>query len=79
VLNRGRVERVWLAHPLRYEPLLTRFSYDPVVGPTLVLLPRRHDHPLSMQRMIGILNNNHFLDVMMGSMKCRRSAALSGC
>lgn len=67
------VESVWLTHPLRYEPLATGFGHDPVVNCSLVLLPRGHDHPLAMQRVIRILNNN-FLDVMMGSIQCRRLA-----
>jgi hypothetical protein len=72
------VEGVRLAHPLRHEPLPTRFCQDPVVSRALVLLPRRDDHPLAVQRVIRILNNN-LLDVMMGSMGCRRSGDRSRC
>jgi hypothetical protein len=43
-----------------------------------VLLPRRHDHPLAMQRVIRIFDDN-FLDVMMGSMRCRRSGGRNRC
>lgn len=50
----------------------TRFCQDPVVSRALVLLPRRYDHPLAVQRVVRIINNN-LLDVMMGSMGCRRS------
>ena len=72
------VEGVWLAHPPRHETLPTRFCQDPVVSRALVLLLRRYDHPLAIQRVIRILNNN-LLDVMMGSMDCRRSGAQSRC
>lgn len=72
------VEGVRLAHPPRHEPLPTRFCQDPVVSRALVLLPSRHDHPLAVQRVIRILNNN-LLDVMMGSMGCRRSAVPNRC
>jgi hypothetical protein len=66
------VEGVRLAHPPRHETLPTRFCQDPVVSRALVLLPRRYDHPLAVQRVVRIINNN-LLDVMMGSMGCRRS------
>ena len=72
------VEGVWLAHPPRHETLPTRSCQDPEVSRALVLLSRRHDHPLAVQRVIRILNNN-LLDVMMGSMGCRRSAAPGRC
>ena len=66
------VEGVRLAHPPRHETLPTRFCQDPVVSRALVLLLRRYDHPLAVQRVVRIINNN-LLDVMMGSMGCRRS------
>ena len=72
------VESVRLTHPLRYEPLAAGFGHDPEVVRSLVLLPRGHDHPLAMQRVIRILNDN-VLDMMMGSMQCRRSAAPRWC
>jgi hypothetical protein len=72
------VEGEWLAHPPRHEALPTGFRHDSVVSGALVLLPRRYDHPLAVQRVIRILNNN-LLDVMMGSMECRRSAARARC
>jgi hypothetical protein len=69
-------EGVWLTHPLRHEPLPAGLRHDPVVSRALVLLPRRYDHPLAMQRVIRIFNDN-FLDVMMGSMRCRRGEGRS--
>jgi hypothetical protein len=68
------VEGVWLAHPPRHEPLPTGFRHDPVVSRALVLLPCGDDHPLAVQRVIRIYNNN-LLDVMVGTMECRRTAA----
>ena len=67
------IEGLRFTHPLRHEPLPTGFRHDPVVCRALVLLARSHDRPLAVQRAIRILNNN-FLDVMMGSMECRRLA-----
>ena len=72
------IEGVWLAHPPRHEPLSTGIRDDAVVSRALVLLPRGDDHPLAVQRVIRILNNN-LLDVMMGSMECRRSAGRNRC
>jgi hypothetical protein len=69
---------MWLTHPLGHEPLPTGFHHYPVVSRPLVLRARRDDYPLTMQRMIRILNNN-LLDVMMGSVECRRSAARNRC
>jgi hypothetical protein len=68
------IEGLRFTHPLRHEPLPTGFRHDPVVSRAVVLLPRRHDHPLTMQRVISILNYD-FLDVVMGSMECPRSVA----
>jgi len=78
VLDWQGSESVWLTHPPRHEPLPTGFRHDPVVSRALVLLSRRHDHPLAVQRMIRILNYD-FLDMMMGSMECRRSAVPKRC
>jgi hypothetical protein len=72
------IEGVWLTHPLRHEPLPTGLRKDPVVSRALVLLPRRHDHPLAMQRVIRILNDD-CLDMTMGRMRYRRSAARNRC
>ena len=72
------VEGMRLAHPPRHEPLATGFGHDPVVSSALVLLPRGHHHPLAVQRVIRILNDN-LLDVMMGSMEFRRSGDRSRC
>ncbi len=33
---------------------MTGFRHDPVVSRALALLPRKHDHPLTMQRVIWI-------------------------
>jgi hypothetical protein len=73
-----RVEGVRLTHPLRHEPLPTGFGHDPVMSGALELRPRRHDHPLAVQRVIRILNDD-FLDVMMGSMEYRRSVGRNRC
>ena len=52
---------------------MTGFRHDPVVSRAVVLLPRKHDHPLTMQRVIWIPDKN-LLAVMMGSMQCSRWA-----
>jgi hypothetical protein len=78
VLSRRGVEGLRFTHPVRHEPLATGFRHDPVVSRALVLLPRKHDHPLTMQRVIWIPDNN-LLAVMMGSMQCSRSGVLSRC
>jgi hypothetical protein len=78
MMGRHGIEGMWFTHPLGHEPLPAGICQDPVVSRALVLRPRRHDHPLAMQRMIGIGNYN-FLDVMMGSMECRRSGGRSRC
>ena len=72
------VEGMRFAHPPRHKPLATGFGHDPVVSSALVLLPRGHHHPLAVQRVIRIFNDN-LLDVMMGSMECRRSAVPNRC
>jgi hypothetical protein len=78
VVGRRGVERLWSTHPLRYEPLPTGFRHDPVVSRALLLLLRKHDHPLAMQRVIWIRDKN-LLGVMMGSMQCRRSVVPKRC
>jgi hypothetical protein len=57
---------------------MTGFRHDPVVSGALVLLPRKHDHPLTMQRVIWIHDKN-LLAVMMGSMQCSRSVVPKRC
>jgi hypothetical protein len=69
---------MWFTHPLGHEPLPAGFGQDPVVSRALMLLLRRHDHPLIMQRVIGIGNYN-LSDVMMGSMEWRRLAVRNRC
>jgi hypothetical protein len=78
VIDRRGSEGVWLTHPLRHEELPTGLRRDPVVRGALVLLSRRHDHPLAVQRMIRIFDD-YFTGMMMGSMRYRRSAARNRC
>lgn len=72
VFDRRGIEGVRFTHPLRHETLPTGLRDDPVMCRAQVLLSRRDDHPLAMQRIIRILNCN-FIKVMMGSIQCRRS------
>ena len=69
-------EGVWLTHPLWHEALPPGLRRDPVMSGALVLLARRHDHPLAVQRVIRIFNDN-FMGVMIGSVRCRRSGGRS--
>ena len=71
-------EGVWLTHPLRHEALPTGLRRDPVMSGALVLLSRRHDHPLAMQRVIRIFDDN-FMGVMIGSVRCRRLEGRNRC
>ena len=65
VVGRRGSEGVWLTHPSRHEELPPGLRRDPVVSGPLVLLSRRHGHPLAMQRVIRIFDDN-FMGVMMG-------------
>lgn len=69
---------MWFTHPLRHKALSSGFRRDAIVIRALVLLSRRHDHPLSTQRVIWI-HHSQFVDVMMGSMQGRRSAGRGKC
>jgi len=66
----GGIERLRFAHPLGHEPLLTRRGHEAIMGLTDVVGLCNHRGPLSVQWVIGIVNDN-VLTVMMGSMQFR--------
>ena len=71
-------EVVWLTHPLRHEVLPTGLRRDPEMSGALVLLSRRDNHPLAVQRVIWIFDDD-FMAVMMGSVLCPRLAVRNRC
>jgi hypothetical protein len=71
--DRGRIERMWFAHPLWHEPLLTGIGHEPIVSYPVVVVLRTYSGPLSVQRVIRVVNDNVFTP-MMGSMQVLRSA-----
>lgn len=72
MFDRNRIESVWLAHPLRYEPSLTARGYNPIMRNAVNRVLSVRNNLLPTQRMIRITDDNLFA-VMMGSMPVLRS------
>jgi hypothetical protein len=76
--DRGWIEGLGLAHPLRHESLLTGIGHESIMSYAIMLLLRTHHGTLPMEWVIRIVNDNVFT-VMMGSMQFLRSAEPSRC
>jgi hypothetical protein len=75
--DRSGIKCLWFAHPLRHEPFLTRCGHEAIMGLATVMGLCSHSGPLSVERVIGIVDDN-VLTVMMGSLQVLCSAARSG-
>ena len=76
--DRGRIEGLGLAHPLRHESLLTGIGHESIMSYAVVLLLCAHHGTLPMERVVRIVNDN-VPTLMMGSMQFLRSAEPSRC
>jgi hypothetical protein len=76
--DRRRIEGVLLTHPLGDKSLLTRISHEPIMWLSIGVLLRTHPGPLTVQRVIGI-ENDDVSTLVMGSMQILCSAARSRC
>jgi hypothetical protein len=72
------IEGLRLTHPSRHQPLLTGIGHDPVMGRAAAMLLGAYGDLLSVQRVIGVMNDD-VLPLMMGSMQILCSAVPSGC
>jgi hypothetical protein len=77
--DRGRIEGLGLAHPLRHESHLTGIGHESIMSYAVVLLLRTHHGTLPMERVVRIVNDD-VTTLMMGSIQIlgKKQGLLSG-